>query len=125
MSIESININLNKKLKIIFGRKTVFFILIALFLFQNSFAQRFTATADATQIPLNYTFDVTYSVENGSLQKFTPPNFAAAGFDASGPAQSTNVSVINGKGFKISFSYLLFKAKKTRRPGDSGSHSNG
>lgn len=115
MRTEAININFNRTQKINFGRKTVFFILIALFLFQNSFAQRFTATADATQIPLNYTFDVTYSVENGSLQKFTPPNFAAAGFDASGPAQSTNVSVINGK---VSKSVSLTYSLKPKKQGD-------
>ncbi len=74
------------------------------------FAQRFTATADGNEIPLNYTFNVTYSVENGELQKFSPPRFD--GFDAAGPAQSTNVSIINGKMSKaVSYTYTL-KPKK-------------
>lgn len=89
-----------------------YFILSGILIFTFNFAkaQRFTATADANQIPLNYSFDVTYAVENGNLQKLTPPSFA--GFDVYGPAQSTNVSVINGKVSKsVSVTYTL-KAKK-------------
>ena len=86
-----------------------------IFTFQVVQAQRFSASADATQVPLNYTFNITYAVENGSLQKFNPPNFAAVGFDASGPAQSTNVSVINGKVSKsVSLTYTL----KPKKQGD-------
>ena len=54
-----------------------------IFSFNIANAQRFSASADATQVPLNYTVNITYAVENGSLQKFNPPNFAAVGFDAS------------------------------------------
>ncbi len=94
-----------------------YLMLCCLFIFtvQAVQAQRFSASADATQVPLNYTFNITYAVENGSLQKFNPPNFAAVGFDASGPAQSTNVSVINGKVSKsVSLTYTL----KPKKQGD-------
>lgn len=94
-----------------------YLMLCCLFIFSSNIAkaQRFSASSDATQVPLNYTFNVTYAVENGNLQKFNPPNFAAVGFDASGPAQSTNVSVINGKVSKsISLTYTL----KPKKQGD-------
>ncbi len=94
-----------------------YLMLCCLFIFSFNIAkaQRFSASADATQVPLNYTFNITYAVENGSLQKFNPPNFAAVGFDASGPAQSTNVSVINGKVSKsVSLTYTL----KPKKQGD-------
>ncbi|MBK9330150.1 MAG: protein BatD [Sphingobacteriales bacterium] len=72
----------------------------------TAFAQKFTAIANTREVPLNYTFDITYSVENGDMQKFTPPRFEA--FDTYGPAQSTNVSIINGKMSKsVSYTYTL------------------
>ncbi len=77
----------------------------------SSLAQRFTATADTREVPLNYTFDIIYAVENGDLQKFTPPRFD--GFDAMGPAQSTNISVVNGRVSKsISYTYTLQPKKQ-------------
>ncbi|MDB5227174.1 MAG: hypothetical protein JWN78_1367 [Bacteroidota bacterium] len=78
----------------------------------TSFSQRFTATADTREVPLNYTFDITYSVENGSLERFVPPKFD--GFDQLGaPAQSTNVSVVNGRVSKsISYTYTLQPRKQ-------------
>src|SRR4051812_13963182 len=75
------------------------------------FAQRFTATANTREVPLNYTFDITYSVENGDLQRFVPPKFD--GFDAMGPAQSTNVTIVNGRVTKsISYTYTLQPKKQ-------------
>ena len=90
------------------------YIFLALFLFVSTAnAQRFTASSELSQVPLNYTFDVTYAVENGSLQKFTPPSFD--GFDVGGPAQSTNVSIINGRVSKsVSYTYTL----KPKKQGD-------
>lgn len=92
-----------------------YFILFILFIFSYNLtiAQRFTATAEANQIPVNYTFDVTYAVENGNLQKFSPPSFE--GFEVYGPAQSTNVSIVNGKVSKsVSYTYTL----KPKKQGD-------
>ena len=92
-----------------------YFIFCCLFIFTFNLAkaQRFTAAADVTQVPLNYSFDITYSVENGNLQKFSPPRFD--GFDAYGPAQSTNVSIVNGKVSKsVSYTYTL----KPKKQGD-------
>lgn len=92
-----------------------YFMLLALCLlsFHTIMAQKFTASADASQVPLNYSFNITYAVENGNLQKFTPPRFD--GFDAYGPAQSTNVSVINGRVSKsVSYTYTL----KPKKQGD-------
>ncbi|MFN8237760.1 MAG: BatD family protein [Chitinophagales bacterium] len=81
---------------------TFLFLLIS----GSVFAQKFTAIANTREVPLNYTFDITYSVENGDMQKFIPPRFD--GFDAYGPAQSTNVSIINGKMSKsVSYTYTL------------------
>lgn len=89
----------------------IFFLF--LFLVFTSKAQHFTASSELSQVPLNYTFDVTYAVENGSLQKFSPPNFE--GFDVGGPAQSTNVSIINGRVSKsVSYTYTL----KPKKQGD-------
>lgn len=79
----------------------------------NSFAQRFTATVETNQIPQNYSFEITYTVENGNLQKFMPPSFD--GFEVGGPAQSTNVSIINGRVSKsVSYTYTL----QPRKQGD-------
>lgn len=89
-------------------------ILLFLFLILYSafsFAQRFTATASTREVPLNYTFDITYTVENGELQRFTPPHFE--GFDVMGPAQSTNVSIVNGRVSKsVSYTYTLQPKKQ-------------
>jgi hypothetical protein len=82
-----------------------------LFIAPQLYAQKFTATASTKQVPLNYTFDVTYAVENGDLKKFIPPRFE--NFDAYGPAQSTNVSIINGKMSKsVSYTYTLQPKKQ-------------
>lgn len=87
-------------------------VVICMFLiFQNAFAQRFIATASTREVPVNYTFDITYSVENGDLKKFNPPRFE--NFDAYGPAQSTNVSIVNGKMSKsVSYTYTLQPKKQ-------------
>lgn len=86
--------------------KAVFFAFLLMLVSGTIFAQKFTAIANTREVPLNYTFDITYSVENGDMQKFIPPRFD--GFEAYGPAQSTNVSIINGKMSKsVSYTYTL------------------
>jgi hypothetical protein len=88
---------------------TFYFLLIPFYLF----SQRFTATPSAKEVPVNYTFDITYTVENGEVQRFVPPKFD--GFDVMGPSQSTNVSIINGRVSKsISYTYTL----QPRKQGD-------
>jgi hypothetical protein len=79
--------------------------------YYSSTAQRFTATAQGKEIPLNYTFDITYTVENGDLQKFNPPKFD--GFDVYGPSTSQNYSIVNGRTSKsISYTYTLQPKKQ-------------
>ncbi len=82
-----------------------------LFISSVSFAQRFIATAEVKEIPQNYTFDITYTAENGDLEKFTPPKFD--GFDAYGPSQSQNISIVNGHMSKsMSYTYTLQPKKQ-------------
>jgi hypothetical protein len=79
--------------------------------YYSSIAQRFTATAQGKEIPLNYAFDVTFTVENGDLQKFAPPRFD--GFDVMGPSTSQNYSIINGRTSKsVSYTYTLQPKKQ-------------
>lgn len=86
----------------------LFFILCCTFFTVS--AQRFTASVEYNQVPLNYTVDITYTIEGGKAQSFNPPKFD--GFEAYGPAQGTNISVINGKVSKtVTISYTL-KPKK-------------
>ena len=95
------------------GGKIALLLFIFHFSFLTIYAQRFTATAETNQVPQNYSFEITYAVENGNLQKFTPPNFD--GFEVGGPAQSTNVSIINGRVSKsVSYTYTL----QPRKQGD-------
>ena len=79
--------------------------------YYSSIAQRFTATAQGKEIPLNYTFDITYTVENGDLQKFNPPKFD--GFDVYGPSTSQNYSIVNGRTSRsVSYTYTLQPKKQ-------------
>lgn len=93
--------------------RIVLALLCVLFLPAVVFAQKFTAVSSMKEVPLNFTFDVTYKVENGKLEKFTPPKFE--GFDAYGPSQSQNISVINGQMYRsASYTYTL----QPKRQGD-------
>ena len=77
------------------------------------FSQRFTASSTMREVPLNFTFDITFTVENGDLQKFAPPRFD--GFDVMGPSTSQNYSIVNGRTSKsISYTYTL----QPKRQGD-------
>ncbi len=91
----------------------LYFAILCFILLTHSpvYAQRFTANADTKEVPLNYTFNITYTVENGDLQRFSPPKFD--GFEAMGPSQSTNISVMNGKMNKsVSYTYTLQPRKQ-------------
>ncbi len=89
----------------------VIFSLCMLWPAVSAFAQKFSAIASAKEVPQNYTFEITYSLENGDLQKFIPPKMD--GFDVYGPAQSTNVSIINGRMSKsVSYTYTLQPKKQ-------------
>lgn len=114
MEIRTSHIIFSKKFILNCNNKALLLLSISLLFFTNAIAQRFTATAEASQVPQNYTIDITYTVENGNLQKFTPPTFD--GFDDYGsPAQSTNISVINGRMSKsVSYTYTL----KPHKQGD-------
>jgi hypothetical protein len=87
---------------------------ILTFCYNIANAQRFTATADAKEIPLNYVFDVTYEISNANASDFSPPRFD--NFDVvAGPSQSQNMSIVNGKMSKsVSITYTL----KPKRQGD-------
>lgn len=108
----------SNKLKVISNklRKTYSYVILfslLLLSFNSAFAQRFTATADANQVPQNYSFDVTYEISNAEVGKFSPPTFE--NFEAFGPSQSQNVSIVNGKMSKsISYTYTL----KPKKQGD-------
>jgi len=73
---------------------------------QSSFAQKFYIQLSDKEVPLNYTVDVTFTVENGNLENFTPPKFS--GFDAYGPMQSNQTNIINGNVSRsVSLTYTL------------------
>mgnify|MGYP000866647315 CR=1 FL=1 len=91
----------NAKHKILsnkFLKSYVYFLLITfifLFPYSNIYAQQFTASVDYNQVPLNYTVDLTYTIEGGKASSFTPPKFD--GFEVYGPSQGNNISIINGR----------------------------
>ena len=79
-----------------FDAYKVFTLILFLITYNFANAQRFTATADAKEIPLNYVFDVTYEISNANASDFSPPRFD--NFDVvAGPSQSQNMSIVNGK----------------------------
>ena len=93
-----------------FFDKHLLALLFVLFSISASFAQRFTAQAEYSQVPLNYTVDVAYAVEGGKIESFSPPKFD--GFEVYGPSQGTNISIINGKISKSSSITYTLKPKK-------------
>ena len=97
-----------------FDAYKVFTLILFLITYNFANAQRFTATADAKEIPLNYVFDVTYEISNANASDFSPPRFD--NFDVvAGPSQSQNMSIVNGKMSKsVSITYTL----KPKRQGD-------
>ena len=79
---------------------TILFILLS----SSVLAQRFTATASSNNVPVNWKFEITYTIENGDAKSFSPPRFD--NFDVYGPATSQNISIVNGRMSK-SVSYTL------------------
>jgi hypothetical protein len=82
-------------------------LLIAALLVANAgFAQSFTARADKTEVPLDGSFRITYTMENMQGKNFSPPDFSP--FNAYGPNQSTNMSFINGQTSRtVTYTYTL------------------
>jgi len=71
----------------------------------------FYAQADARQIVVNNFFQVTFTLENANGDSFTPPDFGSIEV-LSGPSQSSQVSIINGRrSQKASFGYGLNVSK--------------
>ena len=106
----------SNKLKVISDKyfsayKNLIIFCILTFCFNIAKAQRFTATAEAKEVPLNYVFDVTYEISNANASDFSPPRFD--NFDVvAGPSQSQNMTIVNGKMSKsVSITYTL-KPKK-------------
>ncbi len=88
----------------------IFVILFGLITANNSFAQRFTVTADKTTVGEFESFQVYFEFRGGDINKvenFIPPSFD--GFRIlGGPNQSTSMQIINGKvSGSISYSYVL------------------
>jgi len=75
------------------------------------FQRAFYAQADARQIVVNNFFQVTFTLENANGDSFTPPDFGSIEV-LSGPSQSSQVSIINGRrSQKASFGYGLNVSK--------------
>lgn len=89
--------------------KLIVKILFVLISITSLFAQKFEATADRTTVGQSERFQVffTFEGESTSVSGFNPPSFQ--GFRVlSGPNQSTNMQIINGKvSSSITFSYIL------------------
>lgn len=95
-----------------YSKNIVLFIII-LFTTQKIIAQKYYIQVSAQEIPLNETVDISFTIENGNLDKFIPPKFE--GFDAYGPFESSQTSIINGDVSRlIAITYTLQpKAKGT------------
>lgn len=74
------------------------------------FSQKFELTADKTTVNQNQRFQVYFTFEGGdgsNLRGFRPPNFENFKI-ISGPNQSSNISMINGKvSSTITYSYII------------------
>ncbi len=90
------------------------YFFLGLFLIVASAASQeiaFYAQADARQIVVDNYFQVTFTLENANGDSFTPPDFGVLEV-LSGPSQSSQVSIINGRrSQKISFGYGLTVSK--------------
>jgi hypothetical protein len=95
-----------------FGYLKIVILLFLIFCTQYQiFAQKFYVKASTKEVPQNFTFDITYTVENADVEDFKAPKFDF--FDTYGPSQSQNISVINGRVSKsYSFTYTLQPKKQ-------------
>lgn len=103
-----------KKLMLSSVVKNILFVFLVLIFFGNTtFAQKMVASIEYNPVPLNYTVDITYSIQGGDAKEFKPPAFT--GFDAYGPSQGTQVTITNGRVSKsINITYTL----KPKKQGD-------
>ena len=76
-----------------------FLFLILLAAFSNAIGQaKITASCKYSKVPMEFFFQVTYTVSDGQVSSFTRPSFNH--FNFNGPYTSSNVSMsfINGHG---------------------------
>lgn len=75
--------------------------IFALLALQGLIAQnetRFYAEADAKEVAVGASFNLSFVLENGkNNSKFSPPDWEAAGFMVLGSNHSTNISISNGE----------------------------
>jgi len=87
--------------------KIVYILLIVSFLVRTGNAQEFTASSNKAKVPVNQAFTLTYKIAVPGARNFVPPDLS--NFQVlSGPNQSSNMSVVNGRMTQsISLSYQL------------------
>lgn len=70
---------------------------------------RFYAEASPLEVAVGEPIRVSFKLENGSnAARFTPPDWAAAGFVQLGSSQSSNISIVNGQTTaSIAYSYTI------------------
>lgn len=70
---------------------------------------RFYAEASPLEVAVGEPIRVSFKLENGqNAGRFTPPDWAAAGFVQLGSSQSSNISMMNGQTTaSISYSYTI------------------
>ncbi|MEZ5004530.1 MAG: BatD family protein [Chitinophagales bacterium] len=76
-------------------------------------SDNFIATANRSEVPMDATLQVTYTISNANAKAFTPPNFTP--FESLGQSTSSSMNFINGK-MSQSKSYIF-----TLRPTQEGS----
>ncbi len=88
----------------------LFVVAILMLLTSNLYAQKFSASVDKTAIRQNERFQVYFEFadgDNNKLRNFRPPAFTGLRV-LSGPNQSTNMQIINGKmNSSITYSFIL------------------
>lgn len=74
------------------------FVVFASFRLVAQAEPRFYAEANPLDVPVGEPITVSFIVENGNnLGKFTPPDWAAAGFVLLGSSQSSSITIMNGE----------------------------
>ncbi|MEZ5009342.1 MAG: BatD family protein [Chitinophagales bacterium] len=78
-----------------FLKHTLLMLLVMLTLGATAQSDNFIATANRSEVPLNGTVQITYTISNANAKAFTPPNFTP--FESLGQSTSTSMNYINGK----------------------------
>jgi hypothetical protein len=87
--------------------KIVYILLIVIFLITTGNSQSFTASANKAKVPVNQVFTLTYKIAVQGARNFVPPDLTAFQV-VSGPNQSSNMSLVDGRMTQsISLSYQL------------------